>query len=61
VEAFVTVVTSMDGPDLLAVAKKRLAEAEVGGFDGAVRDNPSSAVGVAAGLGLIIGILIGRR
>jgi ElaB/YqjD/DUF883 family membrane-anchored ribosome-binding protein len=30
-------------------------------IDGAVRENPWSAVGVAAGLGLIIGILIGRR
>ena len=38
-EAFVIVVTSMDGDDLLAVAKKRLAEAEAGGFDGSVRKN----------------------
>jgi len=38
-EAFVTVVTTMDGDDLLAIATKRLAEAEAGGFDGSVRDN----------------------
>ena len=38
-EAFVIVVTSMDGDDLLAVAKKRLAEAEARGFDGSVREN----------------------
>ena len=36
IEAFVTIVTTMDGPDLLAEAKKRLAEAEAAGFDGAV-------------------------
>ena len=38
-EAFITVVTTMDGPDLVAVAKKRMAEGEAGGFDGAVREN----------------------
>ncbi len=38
-EAFVTVVTSMDGPDLIAEAKKRLAAAEAAGFDGAVQAN----------------------
>jgi hypothetical protein len=38
-EALVTIVTSMDGPDLPAVAKKRLAQAE--GFDGVVRENTS--------------------
>jgi hypothetical protein len=38
-EAFVTVVTTMDGSDLIAVAKKRLAAAEAGGFDGVVQEN----------------------
>ncbi|MGA2248159.1 MAG: hypothetical protein ABSH48_24505 [Verrucomicrobiota bacterium] len=38
-EAFVTVVTTMDGSDLVAVAKQRLAAAEADGFDGAVRKN----------------------
>jgi hypothetical protein len=38
-EAFVTVVTTMDGPDLVAEARKRLADAEKAGFDGAVQEN----------------------
>ncbi len=38
-EAFVTVVTTMDGPDLLSIAKTRLAEAEKGGFDAVVQSN----------------------
>jgi hypothetical protein len=38
-DALVTIVTTMDGSDLLALAKKRLAEAETGGFDGVVREN----------------------
>lgn len=38
-EAFVTIVTSMDGPDLIGLAKKRLAAAETGGFDGMVQEN----------------------
>jgi hypothetical protein len=37
--ALVTIVTTMDGPDLLVLAKKRLAEAETGGFDGVVEEN----------------------
>lgn len=37
--ALVTIVTTMDGSDLLALAKKRLAEAEAGGFDGIVAEN----------------------
>jgi hypothetical protein len=37
--AFVTIVTTMDGPDLPALAKKRLAEAEAGGFEGVVGEN----------------------
>ncbi|MGE5612202.1 MAG: glycosyl hydrolase family 95 catalytic domain-containing protein [Bacillota bacterium] len=37
--AFVTIVTTMDGGDLLALAKKRLAEAEAGGFEGVVGEN----------------------
>ena len=38
-EAFVTIVTTMDGSDLLALARKRLEEAETGGFDGIAREN----------------------
>jgi hypothetical protein len=39
-EALVTIVTTMDGPDVLALAKKRLATAvEAGGFDGVVAEN----------------------
>jgi len=38
-EAFVTIVTTMDGPDLIALAKKRLVEAEADGFEGLVREN----------------------
>jgi hypothetical protein len=38
-EAFVTIVTTMDGTDLLALARRRLAEAEAGGFDGVVQEN----------------------
>jgi hypothetical protein len=38
-EAFVTIVTTMDGSDLLALARKRLTEAEAGGFDGIVQEN----------------------
>jgi hypothetical protein len=38
-EAFVTVVTTMDGPDIVALAKKRLTEAEHAGFDGLLREN----------------------
>lgn len=39
VEALVTVVTTMDGPDLIAVARRRLQAAEAGGFDGVVQAN----------------------
>lgn len=38
-EALVTVVTTLDGPDVLAVAKKRLAAAEAAGFDGVAQAN----------------------
>ncbi len=37
--AFVIIVTTMDGADLLDLAKKRLKAAETGGFDGIVREN----------------------
>ncbi|MDD5295828.1 MAG: DUF883 family protein [Rhodocyclaceae bacterium] len=57
--------------DHLAVAKVKLADAQAlatektkavaDATDGYVRDNPWRAVGVAAGVGLIIGLLIGRR
>ena len=55
----------------LATAKDSLAEAQVVVVDKAkavgratddfVHDNPWRSVGVAAGIGLIIGLLIGRR
>ena len=38
-EAFVTIVTTMDGADLLALARRRLENAEAGGFDGIVQEN----------------------
>jgi hypothetical protein len=38
-EALVTVVTTLDGPDVLAVARKRLAAAEAAGFDGVAQGN----------------------
>jgi hypothetical protein len=38
-EALVTVVTTMDGPDLIAIAQKRLAAAEASGFDGVMQAN----------------------
>lgn len=57
--------------DHLAVAKVKLADAQAiatertkavaDATDVYVRDNPWRAVGVAAGVGLIIGLLIGRR
>ena len=37
--AYVTIVTTMDGTDLMALAKKRLTEAEAGGFEGVVQEN----------------------
>jgi len=57
--------------DHLVTAKQKLADAELAVRDNAkamarvtddyVRDNPWRAVGVAAGVGLFIGLLIGRR
>ncbi len=38
-EAFVTVVTTMDGSDVMAEAKRRLVKAEAVGFDGIAREN----------------------
>ena len=38
-EAFVTVVTTMDGSDVMAEARKRLVKAEAAGFDGIAREN----------------------
>jgi hypothetical protein len=39
-DALVTIVTTQDGPeDLLTLAKRRLAGAEAGGFDGVVKEN----------------------
>jgi hypothetical protein len=38
-EAFVAVVTTMDGSDVMGEAKKRLAVAEAAGFDGMAREN----------------------
>lgn len=55
----------------LAEAKSKLVDAESILFDkgkeaakvadGYVKDNPWTSVGVAAGIGLVIGMLIGRR
>jgi len=57
--------------DHLADAKVRLAEAEAvivehpkaagHAADDYVHDNPWRAVGIAAGVGVIVGLLIGRR
>jgi ElaB/YqjD/DUF883 family membrane-anchored ribosome-binding protein len=57
--------------DHLATAKIKLADAEAAVVDRAkqagqaaddyVHDNPWGAVGVAAGVGFLIGLLIGRR
>lgn len=57
--------------DHLITAKQKLGDAELAVRDNAkavaratddyVRDNPWRAVGVAAGVGLVIGLLIGRR
>jgi len=55
----------------LRIAKERLRQAgqvmeenarqAAESVDRAVHDNPWSAVGIAAGLGIVIGILLGRR
>ena len=57
--------------DRLSAAKIKLAEAEAAvvdkakqvgrGADDYVHDNPWRSVGVAAGFGFIVGLLIGRR
>ncbi|MBI5922780.1 MAG: DUF883 domain-containing protein [Betaproteobacteria bacterium] len=57
--------------DHLAAAKAKLADAEAMIVDKAkeagrvaddyVHDNPWSAVGIAAGVGFLIGLLVGRR
>jgi len=38
-EALVAIVTTMDGADVMALAKQRLADAEAAGFDGVVKEN----------------------
>lgn len=38
-EALITIVTTIDGADLLALAKERLAKAETGGFHGVLSEN----------------------
>jgi hypothetical protein len=38
-EAFVTIVTCMDGDDIMGIARKKLNEAVKGGFDGVVQEN----------------------
>jgi ElaB/YqjD/DUF883 family membrane-anchored ribosome-binding protein len=57
--------------DHLTTAKAKLADAEAAIVDKAkqagrvaddyVHDNPWSAVGIAAGVGFLIGLLVGRR
>ena len=44
----------------LRVARERIAAAS-GGVDGQVREHPWAAAGIAAGVGLLLGLLIGRR
>lgn len=44
------------GSDLQAAAQDAVRQ-----VDGQVRENPWTAVGVAAGIGLIAGILLGRK
>ena len=39
IEALVTIVTTMDGADLMKIAKRRLEEAKAGGFDGIIKEN----------------------
>lgn len=39
VEAFITIVTTMDGPNLFALARNRLERAEDGGFGGVIQEN----------------------
>jgi len=39
----------------------RRAKEMAGATEGYVRDNPWQAVGVAAGVGLLLGLLLGRR
>ena len=42
------------------VARERIKEAGVD-VDAQVRDNPWATAGIAAGVGLLVGLLIGRR
>ena len=46
--------------DMQAIVTERAREC-MRGTDAYVRDNPWQAVGIAAGLGLVIGLLMGRR
>ena len=68
-EALATLRTKAENS--LAVAKTKMADAQLAlvdkgraaaeATDGYVHENPWRAVGVAAGVGLVIGLLIGRR
>lgn len=68
-EAFATLRTRAE--ESLAVAKEKMAEAQdaliekskvaAKATDEYVHENPWTSVGVAAGVGLVIGLLIGRR
>ena len=44
----------------LRVARERIKEAGMD-VDAQVRDNPWATAGIAAGVGLLVGLLIGRR
>lgn len=46
--------------DLYATAKKKVA-AGAKYTDNTIRENPYQALAVAAGLGLLVGVLLGRR
>jgi ElaB/YqjD/DUF883 family membrane-anchored ribosome-binding protein len=41
-------------------ARARIQDAG-GDFDAQVRENPWTAIGIAAGVGLVLGILLGRK
>ncbi|MGZ8262287.1 MAG: DUF883 family protein [Methylotenera sp.] len=68
-EAFATLRTKAE--ESLAVAKAKMADAQdtlveksraaARVTDDYVHDNPWQAIGVAAGIGLVVGLLIGRR
>ncbi|QKE40441.1 ElaB/YgaM/YqjD family protein [Ferrovum myxofaciens] len=57
-ESFRMMKAKMSGTQDLLLAKTKTA---TDATDAYVHDNPWSAIGVSAGIGLLIGLLIGRR